>query len=126
MNKNRPVNLDLSTVKFPITAIVSILHRISGVVLLGGVIILLWMLDASLSSKENFDQLQDCLAHPFVQFIVWAILAALAYHLVMGVRHLIMDMGIGESLEGGQRGAKLALVVATIAILAAAGWIVLW
>lgn len=126
MNKNRPVNLDLSTVKFPITAIVSILHRVSGVVLLGGVIILLWMLDTSLSSRESFEQLQECLSHPLLQFITWAILAALGYHLVMGTRHLIMDMGIGESKEGGQLGAKLAIVVAAIVIVAAAGWIVLW
>ncbi len=126
MNKNRPVNLDLTTVKFPITALVSIVHRISGVVLLGGVIILLWMLDTSLSSKESFEQLQECLRNPILQFVIWAVLAALAYHLVMGVRHLIMDLGIGESKEGGVLGAKLAIAVAAVAIIAAAGWIVLW
>lgn len=126
MNKNRPVNLDLSTVKFPITAIVSILHRISGVVLLGGVIILLWMLDTSLSSQQSFDQLQECLTHPLIQFVIWAVLAALGYHLVMGTRHLIMDMGIGESKEGGRLSAKLGIIASTILILAAAGWIVLW
>jgi len=125
VNKNRPVNLDLSTVKFPITAIVSILHRISGVITLGGVIILMWLLDASLASEESFLSLQEHLANPLVQFIVWAVLAALGYHLVMGTRHLIMDMGIGETLEGGRLGAKLAIFAAVVVILGA-GWIVLW
>lgn len=124
MNNKRPVNLDLSTIKFPITAIVSISHRISGVVLLGGILVLMWMLDASLTSEESFNQLHQLMANPLVKLVVWAVLAALAYHLVMGIRHMFMDLGIGESLEGGQRGAKLAMAMAIVLILAAAGWLV--
>lgn len=125
MNKNRPVNLDMLTIKLPITAVVSILHRVSGVVLLGGILVLMWMLDASLTSKESFASLQEMLKTPLLQLVVWAVLAALAYHLVMGVRHLIMDLGIGESLEGGRTGAKLAAGAAALLIVAAAWWI-LW
>ncbi len=123
MNKKRPVNLDLSTIKFPITAIVSITHRISGVVLLGGILVLLWMLDASLASENSFNDLRELLGNPVVKLILWAVLAALAYHLVMGIRHIFMDLGIGESLKGGQRGAKVALTLAIVLILAAAGWL---
>lgn len=126
MNKKRPVNLDLSTIRQPITAIVSITHRISGVILLAGILVLIWMLDASLSSRESFQQLAELLTSPAVQVLVWAVLAALAYHLVMGVRHLIMDFGVGESLQGGRLGAKIALVVAILLIIAAAGWIFVW
>lgn len=124
MNKKRPVNLDLSTIKFPITAIVSITHRISGVALLGGILVLLWMLDASLTSEESFEELRQIMTNPLAKAVVWAVLAALAYHLVMGIRHIFMDIGIGESLKGGQIGAKLALAVAIVLILAAAGWLV--
>lgn len=124
MNKKRPVNLDLSTIKFPIPAIVSITHRISGCVLLGGVLVLMWMLDASLASEESFNQLQQLLANPLVAVIVWAVLAALVYHSVMGVRHLLMDLGIGESLEGGRLGAKIALTLAILLILATGVWLV--
>ncbi len=126
VKSKRPVNLDLSTVKFPITALVSILHRVSGVVLLAGVVILLWMLDMSLDSQASFDQLQECMSSPIAQFIIWGTLAALAYHMVMGLRHLLMDMGIGETLKGGVLGAQLALVLAIVLILAAAGWIWIW
>lgn len=125
MNNNRPVNLDLSTIKFPIAALVSITHRISGVVLLGGILILMWMLDASLTSKEGFDSIRTMLEQPSLKIVLWAVLAALAYHLVMGLRHLLMDMGFGESLEGGRIGAILALVVAAVLIIAAGGWL-LW
>lgn len=123
MKNNRPVNLDLSTIKFPITAIVSITHRISGVILLAGVLILLAMLDMSLSSEETFNDLKEILASPLAKIILWGVLSALAYHFVAGVRHLIMDLGIGESLEGGRLGAKLAIFIAIVLIACAGIWI---
>ncbi len=123
MNNKRPVNLDISTIKLPITAYVSLLHRASGVVTFAGVAVLLWMLDASLASEESFGALKEGLQSPVCQFVLWATLAALAYHLVAGVRHLIMDLGIGETLEGGQTGAKLALVAAVVLIALAGAWV---
>lgn len=123
MNKNRPVNLDISTIKLPITAYVSILHRVSGVILFAGIAILLAMLDSSLASEQSFADLKDGLASPVCKFIVWATLSALVYHMVAGIRHLIMDAGIGETLEGGQAGAKIALVVAVILILLVGVWV---
>jgi succinate dehydrogenase / fumarate reductase cytochrome b subunit len=123
VNKNRPVNLDIATIKLPITAYVSILHRVSGVILFAGVAILLCMLDASLESPESFAALKEGLQNPIYQFFIWGTLAALAYHMVAGIRHLIMDMGIGESLEGGQTGAKIALVIAIALIIALGVWV---
>ncbi|MBU2887410.1 succinate dehydrogenase, cytochrome b556 subunit [Gilvimarinus agarilyticus] len=123
MNKKRPVNLELSTIKFPITALVSITHRVTGVALFAGVAVLLWMLDASLSSAEGFASVQDSLASPVCKLILWGVLAALGYHTAMGVRHLIMDCGVGESYEGGRLGAKLALVVAVVLIVLAGVWV---
>ena len=123
MNKKRPVNLDISTIKFPLPSLVSITHRASGVFLFAGVAVLLWMLDSSLSSEEGFAAVQDALASPVCKFIIWAVLAGLAYHLVMGVRHLIMDCGVGETLEGGRLGAKLALAVAVVLIVLAGVWV---
>jgi succinate dehydrogenase / fumarate reductase cytochrome b subunit len=123
VKNQRPVNLDISTIKLPITAIVSILHRVSGVFLFAGVAVLLWLLDGSLASEEQFVALQETLTQPVWQIVVWAVVAALAYHMVMGVRHLIMDCGIGESLKGGRLGAKLALAVAVVLIVLAGVWI---
>jgi succinate dehydrogenase / fumarate reductase cytochrome b subunit len=123
VNKNRPVNLDISTIKLPITAYVSILHRVSGVILFGVVAILLCMLDASLESAESFAALKEGLQNPVYQFLIWGSLAALAYHTVAGIKHLIMDAGIGETLEGGQAGAKIVLVVAVVLIVLAGIWV---
>ena len=120
---DRPVNLDIATIKLPITAYTSILHRVSGVILFGVLGVLLWMLDMSLRSPESFAALQSMLDSFFLRVIVWAMLSALAYHLVAGIRHLLMDFGLGESLEGGQLGAKVALVVAVILILLLGVWL---
>ncbi|AMX02087.1 succinate dehydrogenase, cytochrome b556 subunit [Microbulbifer thermotolerans] len=123
MNKNRPVNLDISTIKLPAAALVSILHRISGVVLFAVVALLLCMLDASLESEQGFADVAAAFDSIPAKLILWAALAALIYHLVAGVRHLLMDLGIGETLEGGRRGAVMVLVVAVVLILLAGVWI---
>jgi len=123
MNSQRPVNLDLRTIKLPITAYTSILHRISGVILFFGIAILLYALDLSLSSEEGFAQVQACMTSALVKFVVWGLLSALLYHLVAGIRHLLMDAGIGETLEGGKTGSKIVLGVSVVLILLAGVWI---
>lgn len=123
MNKKRPVNLDIGTFQLPITAYVSILHRVSGVALLIVTGLLLWMLDVSLSSAEGFASIRAGLTNPWLQLLLWGMLAAVAYHLVAGIRHMIMDFGVGESLEGGVLGARLVLVAAALLILLAGVWI---
>ena len=118
MNDKRPVNLDLSTIKFPVTAIASITHRVTGVAIFLALPILLWMLDRSLASPESFADLKELMMTSLlVKLVVWGILSVLLYHLVAGIRHLIMDTGVGESLEGGRRGAKLAFIISAVVIL---------
>ena len=119
----RPVNLDLSTVKFPVTAIASILHRVSGVVLLGAIIVLMWMLDVSLSSQEGFDFIKELLGNVFAKLVVWAILAALAYHFVAGIRHLFMDLGCWEELRSGKASATVAIVISVVLMVLAGVWV---
>lgn len=123
MTDKRPVNLDIGTIKLPITAYVSILHRASGVALIGAFGILLGLLAYSLKSAEDFVAVKACLASVPMKLLVWAVLAAVIYHLFAGIKHLIMDVGIGETLEGGKRGATLVLVSAVIAILLAGIWL---
>ncbi|WP_313105624.1 succinate dehydrogenase, cytochrome b556 subunit [Stutzerimonas nitrititolerans] len=123
MKSQRPVNLDLRTIKLPITAYTSILHRVSGVILFVGVAIMLLALDASLSSEEGFAEVKAYLSSPLAKLIVWALLSALLYHLVAGIRHLIMDAGHGETLEGGKLGSKIVIAVSVVLILLAGVWI---
>lgn len=123
MNDKRPVNLDLTTIKFPVTAIASITHRITGVALFVALPILLWMMQRSMASPESFADFKQLMTAPLLKLVVWAILAALSYHLVAGIRHLIMDAGMGETLEGGRRGAFAVFIVTVVLILLAGAWI---
>lgn len=84
---------------------------------------MLYALDKSLSSEEGFAQVKACLTSPLAKLVIWGILSALLYHLVAGMRHLIMDMGIGETLEGGKLGSKIVLVVSVALIVLAGVWI---
>jgi succinate dehydrogenase / fumarate reductase cytochrome b subunit len=65
------------------------------------------------------------LNNPVCQFIIWGSLAALAYHAVAGIRHLIMDMGFGEdSFESGRNSARAAVVLAIVVISLITWWII--
>jgi succinate dehydrogenase / fumarate reductase cytochrome b subunit len=117
--KSRPVNLDLQTIRFPITAIASILHRVSGVITFVSIGILLWLLAKSLSSPMGFAEAVDIVDGFFVKLILWGILTALAYHIVGGIRHLIMDLGYFEELESGAKSAKVSFIVTGVLSLLA-------
>ncbi len=117
--KSRPVNLDLQTISFPISAIASILHRVSGVMMFVAVGILLWLLSLSLSSPQGFMDASQLVGGFFTKFILWGILTALAYHISGGIRHLLMDLGYFEELESGAMSAKVAFgVTAVLSVLA--------
>ncbi|MFA0084574.1 succinate dehydrogenase cytochrome b556 subunit [Vibrio sp. 10N.261.51.F12] len=117
--KPRPVNLDLQTIKMPITAIASILHRVSGVITFVSIGILLWLLSKSLSSPIGFSQAAEIVDGFFVTFILWGILTALAYHIVGGIRHLLMDLGYFEELDTGAKSAKVSFILTGILSLLA-------
>ncbi len=123
MKDTRPKNLNLFAIKWPLAAITSITHRISGIFIFIGVAILLYLLEVSLESAAGFDFVLELLAKPLVKLLVWAIVAGLLYHLIAGIKHLLMDFGIGESKQGSLRGAQLTILFAVIAIAAAGVWI---
>ena len=123
MTTKRPVNLDIGTIKLPITAYASILHRVSGVILFFVAGLLLWLLDASLASPESFSDIKECLSGPLSKLVLWGALSVLAYHFCAGIRHLVMDLGVGETLEGGKLGAKLVFVASVVLILLAGVWV---
>jgi len=123
MNKKRPVNLDLGSMKYPVTALTSILHRLSGILLFLCLFVMLYALGKSLSSEEGFNEIKGMLLSPLGKLITWVLYSALIYHLVAGVRHLIMDMGVGETLQGGKRGSVIVIIVSTLLIAAGAIWL---
>lgn len=114
---NRPVNLDLRTIRMPIIAILSILHRISGIILFLGMPVLLWMLGKSINSEADFKSLQSLLDIVFFKLIFIGILAALAYHIIAGVKHLIMDLGYGETMQGAKTASIIVILLSLMAFI---------
>jgi succinate dehydrogenase / fumarate reductase, cytochrome b subunit len=119
----RPVNLQLTPLNMPATAWVSISHRVSGIVSFVGIGILLWLLDKSLSSETGFNSIVQAGVSPIAKFLIWGSLSALAFHLVAGIRHLCLDMGLGESKEAGPKTAIATFVISAILIVLLGVWV---
>lgn len=123
MNKKRPINLDLTTIKFPLNAIASILHRVSGVILFLLVPFLLWVLDNSLFSENSFDTVQSYANLWIVKLLVWLCSFALIYHLLAGIRHLLMDTGWGDTLDAAKRSARWVMVATVVVVVLLGIWL---
>ena len=124
MSKNRPVNLDLRTIKQPLPAIVSISHRITGVMLFVGLIFMFILFDMSLSGAEGFASAETIMQEYFLaKFIAWGLLVSLSFHLFAGLKHLVQDFGYGEELASADVAAKI-VIAATVVTAFLAGYCV--
>ena len=123
VNKTRPVNLDFGTIDLPITAKASIMHRASGVFLVAGIAVLLYLLDLSLRDADGFARAAGMLSSVGARFVLWVVLAAVIFHTIAGIKHLLMDIGIGESKEGGILAARLTFGISALLMLAAGVWL---
>lgn len=122
--QQRPVNLDLPKMKFPITAITSILHRVTGVLLFLSLPFLLLLLQHSISGEANFFSLLQFLSYPVMRFLIWLVMTVAGYHVIAGIRHLLMDVGvIPVSLCAGIA-SSWAVIVLSLALAVLAGvWV---
>ncbi|HLF66113.1 MAG TPA: succinate dehydrogenase, cytochrome b556 subunit [Gammaproteobacteria bacterium] len=123
MKKQRPVFLNLTQIRFPLPAIVSILHRISGVLLFLFIPFVLAALHYSLSSESDFQSLVAFLHEPLPFILTWGFVAALLYHLLAGIRHLLMDKGFAETRSGARKTAWVVIVLAVVLIVLAGIWL---
>lgn len=96
---DRPLSPHLQVYKPQITSVLSILHRMTGVALTLGAVLLVWWFFAGASSAADFETADAFLSGPFGGFILVGSLFALAYHLLNGIRHLFWDAGFGFDLD---------------------------
>jgi succinate dehydrogenase / fumarate reductase, cytochrome b subunit len=122
VRQSRPVNLNLFTIRFPLPAIVSILHRVSGVVLFIFIPFVLWALSCSLT-PDGFDALQNHFQNPIVKLFFWLIFIPYCFHLFAGIRHLLSDMHLGDTLKAGRLSAKLVFAATIVFIILAGFWL---
>ncbi|MFV2058632.1 MAG: succinate dehydrogenase, cytochrome b556 subunit [Thiohalomonadales bacterium] len=116
--KQRPVNLDLIHIRLPVMGIVSILHRISGLLL----IILLpygvFLFDLSLTNEQGFLQVRDLLASIPAKILLTFVIWLLSHHVCAGIRFLLIDIELGVSKQSARTGAwAVHLATLTLTLL---------
>jgi succinate dehydrogenase / fumarate reductase cytochrome b subunit len=118
----RPVDLNLLRIRLPVSGWVSILHRVTGVVLFLALPLAVWLLSRSLAGEAGFRQVSAYLAHPLAKLALLALAWAFAHHLFAGLRHLALDVHRGVGLEQARRsGVAVLLAGGVVALLVAWG-----
>jgi succinate dehydrogenase / fumarate reductase cytochrome b subunit len=111
MDKKRPKYLVLHQINLPLPGIVSILHRISGLLLFLALPLVLLMLQYSLSSIETYTELLEVLAHPLAKLLLLGLLWAFLHHFCAGLRHLAIDLHYVRNLAQARNSSKIVLAV---------------
>ncbi len=120
---NRPLSPHLTVYRMPMTAITSILNRITGVALIGGGLIVVWWLLAAATSPDYFAFVDGVITSFLGDVIMTLAVWALWYHALGGLRHLYWDTGEGldvevaEKLSYGILGASVVLALLTVIII---------
>ena len=114
MNKKRPKHLALHQIKLPLPGIVSILHRVSGLLLFIALPLLLLMLQYSLASIETYTQLMGVLANPLLKLLLLGVLWAFLHHFCAGLRYLAVDMHLVRDLAQARNSSKVVMVVSLL------------
>lgn len=111
MHNKRPKHLALHHIKLPLSGFVSILHRVSGLILFLALPLLLLMLQYSLRSIETHTQLLSVLAHPLLKLMLLGLLWAFLHHFCAGLRYLAIDLRYVSNLAQARNSSKVVMVV---------------
>jgi succinate dehydrogenase / fumarate reductase cytochrome b subunit len=118
---NRPIYLNLFRLHLPLAGWVSILHRITGVILFLALPLALYLLERSLSHQAGFDAVAAVLGHSAGRMMLLAVLASLAFHALAGIRHLGLDIHWGVEKAAARRSAGW-VITATLVVVALVAW----
>jgi succinate dehydrogenase / fumarate reductase cytochrome b subunit len=109
---HRPLSPHLQVYKLPLTGILSITHRITGVALAIGLVFVAYSFFAIATSEQSYLDLQSRLNHPLGQISLWLFIYALFFHLCHGIRHLIWDAGLSFDKTQMNKNAVIELAAA--------------
>ena len=125
IRKPRPKYLSLTALLFeirlPLPGWVSILHRISGLLLFFAVVWLLFMLDRSLASEAGFESVRRYTGLPLVRISLLVLIWAYCHHFCAGIRFLFLDLDKGVDLARARLTSVVVLAV-SLALTAWLGW----
>jgi len=114
---NRPKNLNLFTIKLPINALVSIMHRASGVLLFLLLPLMLLALQQSLDSADSYQALTQLMSHWLLKLFLVACSWAFFHHFYAGIRHLLQDVHWMTTLQKSRFTGRVVLGLVSISVL---------
>lgn len=106
--------------RLPMAGIVSILHRVSGVLLFLALPLLLWMFELSLTSELSYERLRGFAGSILVKLVLVVLAWALLHHLVAGIRFLVLDLHVGVDKQASASSARAVLGVSLLLAAAVA------
>lgn len=115
----RPVYLNLLKISQPVTALASIGHRISGVLLFLSAPFMIWMLDHSLQGPQGYQLIVALYEQPLMKLVVLLLAWAGAHHFFAGIRFLLIDIDWGVDLATARRTAMIVNVCGVVGVLIA-------
>jgi succinate dehydrogenase / fumarate reductase cytochrome b subunit len=118
-----PVYLNLFRIRFPVGAVTSIAHRLSGVCLFLSLPLWIYLLDLSLAGPEGFAQALGILQSLWIRIGLLLVAWSFFHHLFAGVRFLLLDTGVGCELPQARRSAWFVNAAGLAMALACAGWL---
>lgn len=113
----RPKNLNLLTIRLPINALVSILHRATGCALFFSLPFLLLTLHWSLSSEAHYLQVASILSGWFFKLILIGLVWSFSHHFFAGIRHLAMDVHWMTTLMKARYTSKIVLLLGVLSTI---------
>ena len=124
MTQPRPLSPHLQIYRLPLPASMSISHRLSGVVLsTGTVLVAVWLMMLA-AGEISFELAQSVAGHPLGQLVLFGYTAALFYHACNGVRHLFWDAVIGVNIPAIYASGRFAIALAIV--LTGLFWLVIY
>ena len=116
-NKRRPKNLNLFTIRLPINAVVSILHRASGVGLFLALPLILLVLQTSVKSAQSYQSLINMLNTWPLKLLLIGLAWAFSHHFFAGIRHLLQDIHWMTSLNNARLSSRILLCLVGLSTL---------
>jgi succinate dehydrogenase / fumarate reductase cytochrome b subunit len=123
--KKRPKYLNLVQIRLPLAGFVSILHRISGAGLFLMLPLLIYLLQLSLGTPQDFATFKAVADYPLVKLFLIVLLWGYVHHFCMGIRILLLDIHVGVDLPAARLSALIVQVVSLLltAILGVKLWL---
>ncbi|MEJ1296399.1 MAG: succinate dehydrogenase, cytochrome b556 subunit [Candidatus Sedimenticola sp. (ex Thyasira tokunagai)] len=113
-NSHRPVFLNLLQFRFPMAAIMSVGHRVAGVVMILAVPFVAYLLNLSLTGSDGFIEAKALLSGTFMKLVLFVVLWMLLHHLLAGIRYLLIDFDIGVEIDTARKSAVAVMVAAPV------------